>query len=369
MTRRRIKILISGGGTGGHVFPAIAIADAIREMDGSTEILFVGARHKMEMERVPESGYSIEGLPVTGFQRRVTIKNAGFFFNLLISMVKARTILKNFKPDVVVGVGGYASGPVARAAASKGIPVLIQEQNSYAGVTNRMLAPHAEKVCVAWEGMDKYFPPAKIVFTGNPVRRGLDSLAHRRTEALARFGLEGNGKVLLVTGGSLGAGSINRSLTGNIDLLAGSGIELIWQTGKTDYEEAAALAAREGLENIHVYEFIKDMDLAYAAADAVIARAGAITISELCVAGKPAVLVPSPNVAEDHQTKNAMALVEREAAVLIADNDAPQRLVADTVELLADDGRLEKLGRNISALGRTGAAGQIAGEILKLVKK
>lgn len=369
MNGRRIKILICGGGTGGHVFPAIAIADAVREIDGNTDILFAGARHKMEMERVPAAGYSIVGLPVTGFQRRVTVKNAGFFFNLLASMIKSRAILKDFGPDVVVGVGGYASGPVARAAVSKKIPLLIQEQNSYAGVTNRMLARHAEKIFVAWDGMDNYFPAGKIVFTGNPVRKGIGDFSGRRAEAVDRFGLMGRGKVLLATGGSLGAGSINRSIFENFELIAESGIELIWQTGRVDYEKALALVSGSGVRSVKVYEFINDMDLAYAIADAVIARAGAITVSELCVAGKPALLVPSPNVAEDHQTKNAMALVEKDAAVMIPDNLAPEKLVREAVDLLGNNDRLNRLSSNISTLGRTGAARQIAEEILKLVKR
>ncbi|TVR73620.1 MAG: undecaprenyldiphospho-muramoylpentapeptide beta-N-acetylglucosaminyltransferase [Marinilabiliales bacterium] len=369
MTGRRLKILLSGGGTGGHVFPAIAIADALKEIDGSADILFVGARHKMEMERVPAAGYSIVGLPVTGFQRRVTVKNILFFFNLLASMVRSHKILNRFRPDVVVGVGGYASGPVARAAASKGIPLLIQEQNSFAGVTNRMLGKHANSICVAWEGMERYFQADKIVLTGNPVRRGLQGSSARRIEAAARLGVCGKGKVLLVTGGSLGAGSINRSIIENFGLIRDNDIELIWQTGKTGYADAVNLVEKNGLGKFFVFEFIREMDLAYALADAVIARAGAVTLSELCVAGKPAVLVPSPNVAEDHQTKNAMTLAEKDAAIVIPDRDAVKQLVPEAVGLLNDNKRLKRLSINISALARPDAARNIAEEVLKLVKE
>jgi UDP-N-acetylglucosamine--N-acetylmuramyl-(pentapeptide) pyrophosphoryl-undecaprenol N-acetylglucosamine transferase len=364
----RINIIISGGGTGGHVFPAIAIADALRERDKNINILFVGAKHKMEMDRVPAAGYSIIGLPVTGFQRRMSYKNLLFFFNLFASMLKAGKIVDNFKPDVVVGVGGYASGPVVRAAASRGVPVLIQEQNSYAGVTNRLLAKKAARICVAYEGMDKYFPAGKIVLTGNPVRRDLFDPSSSREEALTWSGIKGDRKIILVLGGSLGAGSINRAISENIEKIRQSGIELVWQTGSYGIRAAQELIAKTGYDRVHVHQFISRMDLAYALADLVISRAGAGTISELCLTGKPAILVPSPNVAEDHQTKNAKALVERGAAVLVADDLAATRLVPAALELIVDSNRLSQLKENIAEMALPDSASQIADEIFKLIK-
>ncbi len=363
------RIIISGGGTGGHVFPAIAIADALREMDENIKILFVGARHKMEMDRVPAAGYSIEGLPITGFQRRITYKNLLFFVNLIVSMIRAGKILDNFRPHVVAGVGGYASGPVVRAAASRGIPVLIQEQNSYAGMTNRILAGKATRICVAYQGMDKYFPAEKIVLTGNPVRRDLSEIESKREEAADFFGINPDSRVILVLGGSLGAETINNSISENIEKIKDSGFELIWQTGSNGYAAAKESLKKTGCEKIHLWEFISRMDLAYAVADLVISRAGAGTISELCLTGKPAVLVPSPNVAEDHQTKNAMTLVEKDAAVLVADARARSGLVPEAIDLMSDNNRLKRLKANISAMARPGSARQIAEEILKLVKR
>ncbi|MFO7922772.1 MAG: undecaprenyldiphospho-muramoylpentapeptide beta-N-acetylglucosaminyltransferase [Bacteroidales bacterium] len=367
--RRRINIIISGGGTGGHVFPAIAIADALREKDESINVLFVGAKHKMEMERVPAAGYSIEGLPVTGFYRGFGFKNISFFYNLFISMIKAGKIVDNFAPDVVVGVGGYASGPVVRAAASRKIPVLIQEQNSYAGVTNRILAGKADIICVAYEGMERYFPPGKIIITGNPVRNDLTDLTGKREEAAAYFGIRGDKKVILVIGGSLGAGNINAGISGNIQKIRESGLEMIWQTGKRGYKDARELTGSEVPAGIHICEFISRMDLAYALADLVISRAGAGTISELCLTGKPAILVPSPNVAEDHQTRNAMALVEKDAAVIVKDADTTTKLVPAAIDLAGDALRLGELKRNISAMALPGSASRIADEIFKLVNK
>ena len=366
--RRKIKILISGGGTGGHVFPAIAIADALRKRDEAINILFVGADHKMEMDRVPAAGYSIIGLPVTGFQRRLTCRNLSFFFRLILSMVKARKILKSFIPDVVVGVGGYASGPVVRAAASKGIPVLIQEQNSYAGVTNRLLARTAERICVAYEGMERYFPSDKIVVTGNPVREDLTDISGKREEACDFFGIKGSGKVMLVIGGSLGAGSINRAVSENIHKIVKSGIELIWQTGGNGFSAAKKLQDENILEGVHIYDFITRMDLAYSVADLVICRAGAITVSELCLTGKPAILVPSPNVAEDHQTKNALKLVEKNAALLVRDSEPGEILISAAIDLAGNRSLLQELKKNISGMAQPGSAGIIADEVLKLVK-
>ncbi len=366
---RNSRIIISGGGTGGHVFPAIAIADALRDREEGVSILFVGADHKMEMERVPAAGYSIVGLPVTGFQRRITLKNVAFLYKLFISMLRAKKIINDFKPDAVVGVGGYASGPVVRAASSKGIPVLIQEQNSYAGVTNRLLAEKASLICVAYEGMDRYFPGEKIVLTGNPVRRDLVGLHTKREEALSWFGISGERRVILVVGGSLGAKSINSGVIQNIEKIGESGVDVIWQTGKTGIGAAREITGKYGYENIMAHEFISRMDLAYAAADLVVSRAGAGTISELCLTAKPSILVPSPNVAEDHQTKNAMALVEREAAVMIADNELEGRLVQFALDLVNNDRRLEELSRNIAAMALPDSAAKIADEIFKLIQK
>jgi UDP-N-acetylglucosamine--N-acetylmuramyl-(pentapeptide) pyrophosphoryl-undecaprenol N-acetylglucosamine transferase len=363
------KIIISGGGTGGHVFPAIAIANALKEIDPGIKILFAGARHKMEMQRVPAAGYEIVGLPVTGFRRNLSLRNIGFFYNLFVSMIMARKIINNFRPDAVVGVGGYASGPVVRAAASKGIPVLLQEQNSYAGVTNRILAGKASVICVAYENMERYFPPDKIIITGNPVRQDLIDISGKREEALSFFGVEPGKKVILVLGGSLGAGSVNNGILLNIEKIAGSGMNLIWQTGVNGYGAAKEAVARSGYAGLHVYDFITRMDLAYAAADLVISRAGAGTISELCLTAKPSILVPSPNVAEDHQTQNAMALVNRDAAIMIKDSDVPGKLIPAAIKLAGDKGELGRLGRNISLMAYPDSASQIAGEILKLIKK
>lgn len=365
---RNHKILISGGGTGGHVFPAISIANALKEMEPDIDILFVGADHKMEMQRVPAAGYRIVGLPVTGFQRRLSFKNVFFFYNLLVSMIRAKKIVDSFDPDVAVGVGGYASGPVVRAAASKGIPVLLQEQNSYAGVTNRLLSKKASRICVAYEGMERYFSPDKILVTGNPVRQDLHDLSGKKKEAISWFGVKENSKVILVLGGSLGARSINESILQNIDKIKESGIEIIWQTGINGYN-----AAREELEKtnsscVHIYDFITRMDLAYALADLVISRAGAGTISELCLTGKPSILVPSPHVAEDHQTKNAMALVNRKAAVLVRDENSVSDLVPVAVEIAGDNNRLKELKDNISAMAYPDSARQIAVEVLRLIK-
>jgi UDP-N-acetylglucosamine--N-acetylmuramyl-(pentapeptide) pyrophosphoryl-undecaprenol N-acetylglucosamine transferase len=363
------KIIISGGGTGGHVFPAIAIANALKARDSGTDILFVGASHKMEMQRVPAAGYEIIGLPVTGFQRRLSFKNIIFFYNLFVSMVRSRRIIDSFKPDAVVGVGGYASGPVVRAAAAKGIPVLIQEQNSYAGLTNRILAKKAEKICVAYEGMEKYFPSEKIIITGNPVRQDLVDVSDKSEEARSYFKIGGNSKVILVLGGSLGARSINESIIKHVDLIRSSGIEVIWQTGINGFE-----AAKEGMENrgsssIHIYDFISRMDLAYAVSDLVISRAGAGTISELCITKKPAILVPSPYVAEDHQTSNAMALVRKNAAVLVKDADSVSKLVPTAIETAGNPERLSELRRNISSMAYPDSAQQIAGEIIEMINK
>ncbi|MEN8158263.1 MAG: undecaprenyldiphospho-muramoylpentapeptide beta-N-acetylglucosaminyltransferase [Bacteroidota bacterium] len=367
--QKTYRILIGGGGTGGHVFPAIAIADAIRQTHPQSEFLFVGARGRMEMEKVPEAGYRIEGLPVAGFQRRLTLKNLSFFWKLAVSMVISRKIVRQFRPHVAVGVGGYASGPIIKAAARKGIPILIQEQNSYAGVTNRLLARSAGAICVAYEKMERYFPAEKIVLTGNPVRKNLVSLHGDRAGSLEEFKLAAGKKTCLVVGGSLGAGSLNQSLISGLKQVGREDVQVIWQCGKRYHEEVESAVAESGLKNIRVMPFIAKMERAYNAADLIVSRAGAITISELCIIGKPAILVPSPNVAEDHQTRNAEALAFRNAAVMVADREAGEKLVAKMLELLFDEVRQEELVKNIKQLAIPDAADRIASEVIKLMEQ
>jgi len=360
------NIIISGGGTGGHVFPAISIANAIREIDPNANILFVGALGKIEMEKVPAAGYKIIGLPVAGLQRRLTTKNISFVYKLINSLKISRKIIKDFKPDVVVGVGGYASGPVLRIANIKGIPTLIQEQNSYAGITNKLLAKKAKKICVAYEGMETYFPKNKILLTGNPVRQDLLDKIGSRKEAISHFELESGRKTVLVIGGSLGARTVNQSVIGDIEKIGKSDFQLLWQTGKYYYEEAKKVTDESGYKNIKVLDFITRMDMAYAAADIIISRAGAGTISELCLVGKPVILVPSPNVAEDHQTKNAMALVNKNAAIMIRDIDAREKLIDTTLELIENEKQRISLSENIKGMALRDSAKIIAEEVLKL---
>ena len=360
------RIIISGGGTGGHIFPAVSVANALRRIDPGIEILFVGAEGRMEMEKIPEAGYKIKGLPVAGFYRSLTFRNVNVLFSLFKSLGMARNIIKEFKPDVVVGVGGYASGPVLRQAGRMGIPTLIQEQNSYAGVTNKLLAKKAAVICVAYDGMDKYFPAGKIIKTGNPVRHNYENLDLIKDEALEYFSLKKNKPVVLVLGGSLGAGTINKSLSENLQKIIGSGCQWLWQTGKNYYEDVMALVSLSFSENVVVTAFINRMDYAYAAADVIVSRAGAGTISELCLVGKPAILVPSPNVAEDHQTKNAKALSEREAAVLMPDNQAVSGLVDEAIRLVADANKKTRLSGNIMKLADRDSDTRIAMEVLKL---
>ncbi len=367
LQQKQHKIIISGGGTGGHVFPAISIANALRKLDPACDILFVGATGKLEMEKVPEAGYPIVGLPVVGLQRRLTVKNLSFPAKLLRSLQKAKRILNDFNPDVVVGVGGYASGPMLRKSAARGIPTLIQEQNSYAGLTNKLLARNASVICVAYQGMETYFPAGKIVFTGNPVRQDLLDVHRFRTEALAHFGLDPHKKTLLVIGGSLGAGTINTSIAGGLEQFRKNNIQVIWQCGKMYYKKYKQIVGPEYEDSIHLHPFIIEMKLAYAAADVILSRAGAGTISELAIVGKPVVLVPSPIVAEDHQTRNAMSLVRNHAALMIADRDAAQKLVTETIGLMEDQNRLSSFSENIKKLAMPGAADHIAKEILKLV--
>jgi UDP-N-acetylglucosamine--N-acetylmuramyl-(pentapeptide) pyrophosphoryl-undecaprenol N-acetylglucosamine transferase len=362
------RIIISGGGTGGHIFPAISIANALRKMDPSVQILFVGADGRMEMEKVPAAGYDIVGLPVSGFNRKNIFKNVPVIYRLLKSLCYARRILKNFKPDVVVGVGGYASGPVLRIAGGSGIPFLIQEQNSYAGITNKILAKKAGAICVAYDGMEKYFPKEKIIKTGNPVRQSFDNMEAIRQEAFSYFSIEEHLPVVLVLGGSLGAGTINRSLSDNLSELINSDVQWIWQTGKYYFEDVNALVSVSSAKNIRVHEFINRMELAYSAADVIISRAGAATISELCLVGKPVILIPSPNVAEDHQTRNALALSDRDAAILVKDNEAVEKLVDGALSLIRDQTKRTLLSGNIVRLAERDADLRIAEEVMKLIR-
>lgn len=356
------RILIGGGGTGGHVFPAIAIADALKENNPGMEFLFVGASGKLEMEKVPEAGYSIEGLPVAGFQRRLTLKNITFFYKLFISMIRSRRIIRTYNPDLAVGVGGYASGPILKAAARKGIPTLIQEQNSYAGVTNRLLARSARTICVAYENMERYFPADRIVITGNPVRQYLLNLQEKPEEAFNEFEIEKGKKICLVVGGSLGARTLNHSFMEGLDKLNRENLVVLWQCGKYYQEDVEEKVRASALKNIRVMPFISRMDLAYGMADIIVSRAGAITISELCIVGKPVILVPSPNVAEDHQTHNAESLVSRNAALMVRDADARELLLDRMLGLMENMDEQEKLSKNIKQLGIVDASQRIAAE-------
>ncbi len=362
-----MKFIISGGGTGGHIFPAVAIANEIRRRQPDADILFVGANGRMEMTRVPEAGYPIVGLDITGLQRRLTPQNILFPVRVFRSVRKAGKLIQEFRPDAVVGVGGYASAPVLLAATSRGIPSLIQEQNSYAGLVNKLLARRVNKICVAYDGMEKFFPADKLVLTGNPVRT---EIAHgSRAEALDFFELDPNKKTLLVVGGSLGARTLNLATAAALGRLRDAGVQLIWQTGKIYFPEAQQQAAPYAADHLYAMEFIRRMDLAYAAADVVISRAGALSVSELCLTAKASVLVPSPNVAEDHQTKNALALVGKGAAVLITDEHAPTRLYDETLRLLADPARQQQLSQRVQELARPDATRAIVDELMKLVSK
>ncbi len=367
MNKKKTKIIISGGGTGGHIFPAISIANAVKEKEPETEILFVGALGKMEMEKVPAAGYQIIGLPITGIQRKLTFKNVVLIFKLISSLIKAKRIIKSFKPDVAVGVGGYASGPLLKAANRQNVPTLLQEQNSYAGVTNKLLAQKASKICVAYKNMDKFFPPEKILLTGNPVRKDILSSQADKKAAAAYFGIPEDAKVILSLGGSLGARTINQSILNSLDKLAESNTWFIWQTGKIYYEEAKQAVEEKNIKNVLVNAFINRMDLAYVLADTIISRAGAGTISELCLVGKPVILVPSPNVAEDHQTKNAMALVDETAAVLVKDNEAKEKLISEVLKLMGENKKREELATNIKKLAMPDSANVIADEVFKLI--
>jgi UDP-N-acetylglucosamine--N-acetylmuramyl-(pentapeptide) pyrophosphoryl-undecaprenol N-acetylglucosamine transferase len=366
--KNNIRAIISGGGTGGHIFQAIAIANALKEKKPDIEILFVGALGKMEMEKVPASGYKIIGLPVVGLQRKISLRFFVTLFKLMKSLWMARQIVSNFKPDVVVGVGGYASGPVLRVAVNQKIPALIQEQNSFAGITNKLLAPKVNTICVAYAGMEKHFPAQKIRLLGNPVRKDFISLEGKLEEAKKYFGIN-SGKVVFITGGSLGARSINEAVLAQLDVFLGTDIHVIWQTGKLYLDEMKKRTSGKDMAHIQLMDFISRMDLAYAIADVIVCRAGALTCAELAIAAKPAILVPSPNVAEDHQTKNALALVHKNAALLVKDSDAKQNLVHETLRLLNDGPLKSSIVENIKALAKPNADRDIADEVLKICKK
>ena len=360
------RIIISGGGTGGHIFPAIAIANALKALDPTTEILFVGAEGRMEMEKVPAAGYEIIGLDIQGIQRKSILKNLKFPIKLINSIRKSIQIIKDFKPDAAVGVGGYASGPLLYAASIKGIPYLIQEQNSYAGITNKWLGKKAAKICVAFDGMEQFFPANKIIKTGNPIRRESVDISGKHLQAIELMKLESDKKIILVTGGSLGARTLNNSILGGLDKILAADVQLIWQTGKFYYKRIIDQLGLDHHPNIRILEFVNRMDLAYAAADVIISRAGAGTIAELCVVKKPVILVPSPNVAEDHQTKNALALVHDNAAVFVADRDAEAKLVDIALELLKDKAKQKILSTNIGKLALPDADEVIAKEVMKI---
>lgn len=366
-----IKVIVSGGGTGGHIFPAVSIADAIIAMVPDAEVLFVGAEGKMEMQRVPAAGYKIIGLPVAGFNRKNLLKNIPVLFKLIKCQKMARKIIKEFKPMVVVGVGGYASGPTLKTAAAMGVPTLIQEQNSYAGVTNKILAKSARKICVAYEGMERFFPKDKIVLTGNPVRQGLVEARLTKAEAVEKMGLNPSRRTVLIIGGSLGARTMNESVIGNLSIIReAQNVQFVWQTGKYYSDEIKERLSKEAaVPNLKVTDFVADMATAYAAADLVVSRAGASSISELCVLHKPSILVPSPNVAEDHQTKNAQALSTRGAAILVADKDAVAQLIPMAIKTVADDALLSSLGENAGKMAFYDSAKVIAEEVLKLARE
>lgn len=367
-----MKAIISGGGSGGHIFPAVAIAGALKRRHPDVDILFIGAEGRMEMEKVPAAGYKIEGLPIAGLQRKLTleniVKNLQLPFKMLKSRRKVKDILRSFAPDIVVGVGGFASEPTLKAAADMGYPTLLQEQNSYAGLTNKMLARNAKKICVAYEGMDRFFPKDKIIFTGNPVRGDIEQMNATREEGCEMFGLNPEGRVLLSVGGSLGAKSINQMIISHLHFFKENRIQLVWQTGRWMYEEAVSAVKRANVEDwVKVHQFISRMDMAYAAADVVISRAGAIAISELCIVGKPVVLIPSPNVAEDHQTKNALALVDRGAAVMVRDAECDALCLPQVQELFENAAHREAMSVAIKKMAVYGAADKIVDQIDKIV--
>jgi UDP-N-acetylglucosamine--N-acetylmuramyl-(pentapeptide) pyrophosphoryl-undecaprenol N-acetylglucosamine transferase len=362
-----LRVIISGGGTGGHIFPAVSIANAIKAMHPDAKILFVGALGRMEMQRVPAAGYEIKGLPIQGFDRKNLLKNVKVLFMIWKSQRMAKKIIKEFQPQVAVGVGGYASGPTLNKAAAMGIPCLIQEQNSYAGVTNKLLAKKASKICVAYEGMERFFPAEKILLTGNPVRQQLLETAQTKAEASHSFGLDATKKTILIVGGSLGARTINESVLKHLDVIRQNDVQFIWQTGKYYYNQIMEQLAKEPkADNLIVTDFISDMGAAYKVADLVVSRAGAGSISEFCLLGKPVILVPSPNVAEDHQTKNALALVNKNAALYVKDVEAPALLIPLAIDTIQDDAKLKILSENILKMALPASAEIIAKEVVTL---
>lgn len=362
------RYIIAGGGTGGHIFPAIAIADSLKQHQPNCEILFVGASGRMEMEKVPQAGYKIIGLNVVGLQRSLTPKNLLFPFKVCKSLLQARKVIKDFKPDACIGVGGYASGPVLFIAALLGIKIFIQEQNSYPGITNKILSKFARKIFVAYDNLNAFFNTNKIILTGNPVRKDITAALPTKNEALTFFHLKENKKTILIIGGSLGARTINESIEKNIDLFTENNIQLLWQTGKIYYDGIIERTKDKNLSEVKIHQFIKEMNMAYAAADIIISRAGALSISELCIVGKPTILIPSPNVSEDHQTKNAMALVNKNAAILIKDIEAKEKLGDEVLALLRDENKLSNLSNNIKTLAKTNAANDIVTEIINQIK-
>ena len=361
-----LRIIISGGGTGGHIFPAVSIANAIKAKRPDAKILFVGALGRMEMQRVPAAGYEIKGLPIQGFDRKNLLKNFKVLYKIWKSQRMAKKIIRDFRPMAAVGVGGYASGPTLNKAAAMGIPCLIQEQNSYAGVTNKLLAKKADKICVAYDNMERFFPAEKIIMTGNPVRQALLDTKMTKEEAIKSFGLDPSKKTILIVGGSLGAGTVNKSVMQHLDEIAESGVQVIWQTGKYYNADINEQLKGRDLPMIKVLDFISDMGAAYKAADLVISRAGASSISEFCLLGTPVILVPSPNVAEDHQTKNAMALVDKDAALYMKDADAPEQVISLALKTVQDEAKLRSLSENILKLALPNSADIIADEVIRL---
>ncbi|MFC2100190.1 undecaprenyldiphospho-muramoylpentapeptide beta-N-acetylglucosaminyltransferase [Bacteroidota bacterium] len=369
MQQPDLRIIISGGGTGGHIFPAIAIADTLKKRIPDTKILFIGAKNKMEMLRVPEAGYKIEGLWISGLQRNFSLRNLLFPIKLILSLIKANKIIKKFKPSVVIGFGGYASGPALKAANWQNIPSLIQEQNSYPGITNRILAKKVNTICVAYTDMEKYFPKHKIVITGNPIRQDIIDIIGKKEKAYKYFELENHKNTLLIVGGSQGSLAINKSIINHIDEFKGAQIQVIWQTGKLFFETAKKACKTMQYERIRIFEFIDRMDYAYAIADMIVSRAGALAISEICAVKKPSILIPFPSAAEDHQTKNAMALVKKNAAVLIKNSDANQEVGKTILSLFSDENKRKILSENIEKLSITDSADRITDEIIKLIKQ
>lgn len=366
--KKEYRIIISGGGTGGHIFPALSIADAIKAKHPEAKILFVGADNRMEMQRVPDAGYDIVGLPIAGFDRKNLLKNFKVLWKILKSQRMAKKVIKDFAPQAAVGVGGYASGPTLKMAAKMGIPTLIQEQNSYAGVTNKILSKRAKLICVAYDGMERFFPKEKIILTGNPVRKNLLEMRANRKEAIKAMGLDEGKKCVLIVGGSLGARSINEGIIANIEKIrANNDIQFIWQTGKLYFEEMKKRADELGKpENLTITDFVSNMANALSAADVVVSRAGAGSISEFALLGKAVILVPSPNVSEDHQTKNAMALVDKDAAIYVADANVKEELIDRAIETVNDEAKIAKLEANVMKMGKPNAASEIADEVLKL---